>query len=251
MPDYQYTGQEAFGNDPGTFWLASEANSGSMLLTGSDVTTVKKEMKHVRSSKPIVWFVDDERASREWFRDYHGLHFGVVTFSGRKYFLTALNRGFVCDAIVTDIFFPAKTVDSDKYAEQLLSIYKKIENKRVGDLKLLWKAERKLWALDGFSVARDAIQRERPIPVFLFSRKAALLLNIKDYLGEPPAVANSYWILEKIEPSADVETSKIAARIQRDRIFAVLGTLKTRWRTFLRSLRIGVPGVSMNLEKLV
>lgn len=126
-----------------------------------------------------------------------------------------------------------------------------MKNTRVGDLQSLWQKERSQWALDGFDVVRDATQRRSPIPVFLFSRKAALLLNIKDYLGEPPAVANSYWILEKIEPSADVETSKIAARIQRDRIFAVLGTLKTRWRTFLRSLRIGVPGVSMNLEKLV
>lgn len=65
---------------------------GPLQLTGGNVTTAREEMKAVRESAPIIWFVDDERASREWFRDHHKEHFGVVTFSSRAHFLKALKR---------------------------------------------------------------------------------------------------------------------------------------------------------------
>ncbi|MCK4340361.1 MAG: hypothetical protein KAY37_01390 [Phycisphaerae bacterium] len=251
MPDYQYTGHEAFGDDVGTFWPAPGASFASLQLTGSDGATVKRDLKRTSSSMPIVWFVDDERANREWFRDYHREHFGVVTFSSRQHFRRSLNRGFPCDAIVTDVFFPAEPVRTDEHAQQLLSIYEKMKSRCVDELPSLWSEERYLWKLDGFTVARDAVQREPPIPVFLFSRKATLLLSVDDYMGEPPAVANSYWLLEKVNPTADAATARRAADIQRDRIISVVGVRKSRWRSLLRSLSVGSTGVTVNMEKLV
>ena len=60
------------------------------------------------------------------------------------------------------------------------------------------------------------------MPVFLFSRKAPFLLGVEDYVSEPRAVANSYWLTEKVAPDSPVEISQTAARVQATRILAAL-----------------------------
>jgi hypothetical protein len=177
--------------------------------------------------RPLVWFVDDEQANRTWFVENHRLHFALLTFSSRRYVIAAIQAGTLCDAVVTDIFFPAKPPQDDGQAARLLSIYDEIRTSVVSDLSSVWEHRRCEWALDGFDIARDvagcAAQRKERIAVLLFSRKATLLLSSGDWLLDPSwVVENTHWMTEKLDPSETGEGVRRAASIQRDRINAVL-----------------------------
>jgi hypothetical protein len=214
----RYHGLAAFGDDAGTLW--TEPGCRGIPLT---------ESREARLERPLVWFVDDERANREWFVANHLEHFALVTFSGRAYALQALNAGTPCDTLVTDIFFPARPPLDDAQAAELLAIYDEIDRSTVAGLAACWEKRRSAWSLDGFALARDvaefAARRRERIPVALFSRKAPLLLSSSDWLSEPRAVENSHWVLEKVDPTTTGEDARRAARIQRDRILALV-----RWR---------------------
>ncbi len=222
----RYAGLAAFGDDAGTLWT-TRAN---------EPLPLSREVSRRAASRPIVWFVDDERSNREWFAAYHRKRFPVITFSSRRHVMAALRRGTPCDAVVTDIFFPASPPRSDSQADKLLRIYKDIARSRVGKLASVWKRWRRFWSLDGFTIARDvarhAQRTRRPIPVFLFSRKAVTLLSWREWLtGPDAAVQESHWILEKIDPNESAAASRRAARIQYHRIVGVLrGRARPRGR---------------------
>lgn len=251
MKKYSYSGIDAFGEDNGTFThprIEGKETIKVAALTDPDAARI---LKKLAKGMPIVWYVDDERANREWFHDYHVNDFAIITFSSREYFSQAMKKSLPCDAIVTDIFFPAHKVTSDEQANQLCSIYKKIEETRVAKLPELWEKEKHFWSLDGFDIAHDAVYKRPPIPVFLFSRKGTLLLNIEDFIDESPTVGNSYWLLEKVDPSSTTEKSKRAARLQRKRIMSILGIRRSRFRKLLDALNIGTGGLSVNMRELI
>ncbi len=207
----------AFGDDAGTLWTA-RANE-PLPLSGKALPRT--------TLRPIVWFVDDERSNREWFATHHRKRFTVITFSSRRHAAVALQRGTPCDAVVTDVFFPASPPRSDADAEKLLGIYNDIAQSRVQALPAVWSRWRRRWSLEGFAIARDiarhAQRTRRSIPVFLFSRKAATLLGWREWLGGPEAaIQGSYWILEKIDPNESSTASRRAAKIQYNRIVGVL-----------------------------
>lgn len=207
----------AFGDDAGTLWSAR----------ATEPLPLSREVLRRAVLRPIVWFADDERANREWFATHHRRRFTLITFSSRRYVRAALRRRVPCDAVVTDIFFPASPPRSDSQANKLLRIYREIAQSRVRELPSVWRRWRRLWSLDGFAVARDvarhARRTRRSTPVFLFSRKAATLLGWREWLGEPvAAIHGSYWILEKIDPNESTTASRRAARIQYNRIVGLL-----------------------------
>lgn len=82
----------------------------------------------------MVWFVDDEKANREWFVEKHQSHFALLTFSGREHVDRALHTRTLCDAVVTDLFFPAMPPQDDAQADRLLTIYSEIERSTVSSL---------------------------------------------------------------------------------------------------------------------
>lgn len=98
----------AFGEEEGTLWV----ESGSRPLPLSEIQKPSKSwlraLRRRLQKRPLVWFVDDECANRDWFVESHRLHFALLTFSSRKHVVAALQAGTLCDAVVTDIFFPAK-----------------------------------------------------------------------------------------------------------------------------------------------
>ena len=249
--NYYYKGLEAFGDDPGTFYPPMAKDAQPLNLSTLDDNLAKENIKQLSNQLPIIWYVDDERGNREWFRDYHREDFAIVTFSSRHYFSRALAKSIPCDAIVTDIFFPAKPVKDDKQAGELLSIYDEMEECQVSKLPDIWSRQKESWSLDGFSIARDAVYHQPPIPVFLFSRKAAFLLSIDDYLTHPPSIGNSYWLPEKVNPTLSTQSSRKAAQIQRDRIVAILGVRRSRWRKLLDSLSVGSGEGPINMQELV
>src|SRR5262245_2195473 len=145
-------GKPAFGEDLGT--LHAGPNSQPMPLTELLKTTNwQKELKKRIGRRPLVWFVDDEEANRRWFVDNHRFHFALLTFSGRSHVHTALDTEVLCDAVVTDIFFPADIIRDDAQADQLLSIYNDINSCKVSDLPSLWNRWKNKWSLDGFVIA--------------------------------------------------------------------------------------------------
>ena len=222
MKQYLYDGLEAFGEDRGTFCPPSPSTSKTFDTDAVADAALAREVAQGADGHPVVWFVDDERANREWFRDHHRENFATVTFSSHANFRRALARGLPGDAFVTDIFFPATPVASEAQAAELLAVYDAIGNCKVQNLRKLWAEQQHHWSLDGFQVARDGAAQQPPVPVFLFSRKAPFLLGVEDYISEPRAVANSYWLTEKVAPDSPVEISQTAARVQATRILAVL-----------------------------
>jgi CheY-like chemotaxis protein len=213
-----------FGDDAGTI---HHAGGTTALTTLWPDRGWRRRLRSLVHGRALVWFVDDERRNREWFARWHGDHFAVVTFSCLSHCKDALDRGTPCDVVVTDIFFPARQVDSNDEAGALMAIYDKIKGRRVSELPGLWAEERSRWHLDGFDVARivadAAARRKERIPVLLFSRKATLLLDTDDWLDEPPAaVENTFWLLEKVDPSIEQEAARKAASIQRGRITSAL-----------------------------
>jgi len=218
-----------FGNDPGTLWL-DPGSEPIPLPSIQGERGWKRRLRKLLKERPIVWFVDDERGNRECFVDYHRRHFGVLTFSSGNHCIAALRSGTPCDVVVTDIFFPAQEPKTDSEAQRLRDIGEQIRNSRVHELPALWKQVQRDWHLDGFEIAKDTTEiarsRKERIPVFLFSRKATLLLNRDEWLNEPSlAVENTFWLLEKLDPSDQGASAHRAAGIQRDRILAGL-----RWR---------------------
>ena len=77
-----------------------------------------------------------------------------------------------------------------------------------------------------------------------------MLLSIDDYIGEPLPVGNSYWLLEKVPPTAPAKTATLAARAQTARIIATLGVRRTKWRKLLDSLSIGPSRSAVSLKEL-
>ncbi len=236
MSAYNYSGLAAFGRDCGTFAGFDEDAQDCVDVTTLDDGSARREMKLRAKGYPIVWFVDDERANRQWFRDYHREDFATLTFSGRTHFRKAMARGLPCDAIVTDIFFPAKAVKTAPQADGLLSIYDTIAKTTVGKLPSLWKKQRAHWKLDGFSIAKDGALCKPQIPVFLFSRKALLLLNVDQLGGGPLVVGNSTWLIEKVAPTVPPKTARRAARLQCQRIYATLAHRRKKWHKRLDCL---------------
>jgi hypothetical protein len=222
MSKYHYTGRSAFGEDRGTFWPSGAAGKVPLRIWTLHPREANRKMNRLPRGHPIVWYVDDERGNREWFRDRHRKHFAVVTFSSRAFFLAALKNRIPCDAVVTDIFFPSAAITTDADAHALLSIYGKIADAPVSQLSPLWADQQHRWKLDGFRVAKDVLQMKSPVPVFLYSRKAPLLLTLDDYLDDPCAVRNSHWLVEKIDPTSTAQICRKAASIQHSRIAAIV-----------------------------
>jgi len=250
MTQYEYTGSEAFGEDTGTVWPPTGSTAQPLVLSSVPVKQAGRLVKRFAGSSPVVWFIDDERRNREWFRDHHRDHFTVITFSSRSFFEAALRAGFACSAVVTDIFFPSIAVTDDQQANKLLAIYEEINSTLVRDLKNLWQQRRKDWKLDGFTIARDVLERRPPIPLFIFSRKATLLLSTTEFLGEPPAVRNSYWLIEKVDPTCDEETARHAADVQRDRVLSVIAFRSPWWQRLLSALAFRAGPIVFTPEKM-
>lgn len=193
----------AFGDDPGTLWLSRDE---SISVADGRGWRNAWRLRKLASGRPIVWIVDDEQAHREWFRRSHGDHFAVITFSSRQHVLSALRRRIPCDAVVSDIFFPKNKVQDDDQANELLAIYPAMEKANKKQMRELWDRVQKqdIWLLDGFNIAADTTRhRKGDAPVFLYSRKAALLLDAEELAGygtEP----NVYWQPFKPRPSSDV-----------------------------------------------
>ncbi|MCH7756442.1 hypothetical protein IH970_15150 [candidate division KSB1 bacterium] len=123
MEKYEHEGVSAFGNDRGTFWRIFWEPAQNLDLPSLDPKRDRRRLLNAARNRPIIWFVDDELGNREWFRDFHKEDFSVVTFSSRAHFKKALADGFPCDAIVTDIFFPAETVETEEAASKLLYLF--------------------------------------------------------------------------------------------------------------------------------
>lgn len=223
MGEYIYRGLKAFEADEGTLWNQSGVRLSSIAF---ETAEERAKIREDSQCKHFVWFIDDELGNREWFKDRHREHWAVVTFSSREHAVRALARGFPCDAVVTDIFFPQKPPSTEEEANGFLSIYDKIKSTPVGGLHDLWQEERKRgWSLAGFSVAHDfsdlTLSKGKRIPVFLFSRKATLLLGTSDFIGDQPVTRNTYWLIEKPSPD-EMSSAERAANIQRARVEAVL-----------------------------
>ena len=254
MGKFKYTGTEAFEEDKGTMWPSNSTQTPFKIDSASfkDARTIVRESA---SQKPIVWYVDDEKANREWFVMQHRQYFCVLTFSSKKYFISAFNNKIPCHTVVTDIFFPAKEVSTEDEANELLSIYDEIGDSSVKELQTVWQSHKKLWVLDGFSVAKKLAHLKHPIPVFLFSRKAIFLLDLTEFLSEPPtAVRNSHWLMEKVDPTTSEEISRKAADMQRERIVSALNYRFPFRHRFLSSLKIHFfwpPGATVDLRKLL
>lgn len=232
---YSYEGLKAFGTDEGTLWIGSSSSTSPVPLRSLVDSRSLSHFRKAARGKPIVWYVDDERGNREWFRDHHVDHFAVVTFSARRSAQWALMQEVPCDAVVADMFFPPGEVTSESEAEALLSIYPQMAKASLSGLGSLWQQHRDRWALHGFDIAQDvadaAVRCKRRIPVFLFSQKGPLLISVNELLGEPAGVVeNSYWMIEKIDPTLGEATAARAARIQRTRITAAL-----------KDVRLGAP----------
>lgn len=252
----EYNGLAAFGEDEGTLWV--EPGSKPLPLSEIQKTTKswQRALRKRLKKRPLVWFVDDERANRDWFVENHGLHFALLTFSSRKHAVAALQAGALCDAVVTDIFFPANPPADNEQANRLLQIYEEILASPVSELSSLWASRRSEWSLDGFDITRDvfdyAARRKERIPVLLYSRKAALLLGSDDWLISPSAaVENTHWMLEKLDPLAAAESARRAASVQRDRINAALRYRQQSapcWKKLLSRLIIGWGPVRFSLR---
>jgi hypothetical protein len=255
MPS-EYNGLAAFGEDEGTLWM----EPGSQPLPLGELQKTNKSwlkaLKKRLRKRPLIWFVDDECANRNWFVENHRLHFALLTLSSRQHVAAALQAGTFCDAVVTDIFFPAKLPTNNEQAGRLLRIYDEILASPVSDLPRVWASWRNEWSLDGFDIARDvfdyAARRKECIPVLLFSRKATLLLGTGDWFMNPSsAVENTHWMLEKLDPSETGESARRAASIQRDRINAVLRYRQQSaqwWKKLLGRLSIGWGPVRYSLR---
>lgn len=244
-----------FGDDPGTLWL-DPSGEPIDLVQFQKQWGWKRCVRRLLKKRAIVWFVDDESANREWFKTHHCRHFGILTFSSRDHFSTALRNGTPCDAVVTDIFFPAREPETDQEANDLLAIYEQISKSRVDELPELWKRVQDDWSLDGFDVARDttaiAKTRKERIPVLLFSRKATLLLNRDEWLDESAAVSNTFWLLEKLDPTVRGDSARRVASIQRDRIVAVLRyrqAVAPWWLKLLGRVGLGWGPISVSLGR--
>ncbi len=214
-----------FGDDEGT--LHRSGCPPTQISSLWDTARWEQPLRRSLEGRPIIWFADDEHRNRKWFAEKHADHFAVLTLSSLDFCRRALDHRTPCDAVVTDIFFPAAPVRCDGDAERLMAIYDLISKSPVSRLPSLWDEQKHNWSLDGFHIARivaDAAKdRAERIPVLLFSRKATMLLGVDDWLGEPSdVVANTYWLLEKVDPSIDPESADKAGRIQRDRIVAAL-----------------------------
>lgn len=234
-----------FGDDPGTFWPTS-GEGVRIADLGTSVRSRRRELRKRAKPRPIVWVVDDEQASRDWFITNHRDHYALITLSSRHHVTEALQANIPCDIVVTDVFFPAKTPTSQAEEEALLSIYDRIEQTTIAQLSQLWGETRTQWQLHGFSIARDVVEsaarRKESVPVVLYSRKAPLLLSDQEWPGDPSTVRNTYWMTEKIDPNQTGDVVRHIADIQRNRITALL-LLRQRtapwWMKALSGLGIG------------
>lgn len=252
-----FKGMEAFGKDTGTLW--AEPDSLPMPLAELQKSHRRWQRKLIKrlAGRPLVWFVDDERANREWFVERHRPHFALITFSSRQHARVALHAKTPCDAVVTDLFFPANLPRNDSQANELLAVYGEIQRSTVSGLADLWSNRKSAWSLSGFDIARDvadyAARRKELIPVIFFSRKAPLLLGSDDWLAFPSStVENTHWMLEKLDPAETGEAASRAARIQRDRISALLRYRREAtpwWKRLLGHLSIGWVFFSYSLRE--
>lgn len=217
-----------FGDDPGTLW-SSSGESVRITQVASSERSIRRELRKRVSGLPIVWVVDDEKASRNWFVQNHRQHYALITFSSRPHVVQALRTNVPCDIVVTDVFFPAKLPSTEDEERALLSIYEEIEATTIARLSNLWAGVRKSWQLEGFAVAQDVVEWARRhkvlIPIILYSRKAPLLLDDNEWLADPEAVRHTYWMTEKIQPNQTGDLARKIAGIQRNRINGLL-TLK-------------------------
>lgn len=64
------TSEDIFGVDKGTMVTTNDDSTNSLIDISSLTTRqVKKLIRNSAGDQPVVWFVDDQRASREWFRN--------------------------------------------------------------------------------------------------------------------------------------------------------------------------------------
>jgi hypothetical protein len=217
-----------FGDDPGTIW-PMEGHGIRIDGVASSQWSRRRKLRKRAKRLPIVWIVDDEQASRRWFVENHRHHYALITFSSRDHVVGTLHTRVPCDIVVTDVFFPAKTPSTQGEEHALLTVYEKIEQTTIAKLPDLWNEVRESWQLHGFTVARDVVEwsvrTKNKVPVILYSRKAPLLLSDDEWLSDPAAVRNTYWMTEKIDPNQTGDVVRRIADIQRNRINALL-TLK-------------------------
>ena len=76
---YRYTGLAALGADRGTLWLPDQQGGGGQPVYGGAPRPLRRLVRRLSGGRRVIWFVDDERGNREWFRDYHKVHFSGVT----------------------------------------------------------------------------------------------------------------------------------------------------------------------------
>lgn len=240
-------GLAAFGEDQGSLWVDPDSQPMPLIELQRTHRSWRRALRKRIGRRPLVWFVDDEKANRKWFVENHRSHFALLTFSGREHVVRALHTGTLCDAVVTDLFFPATPPRDAAHADHLLTIYSEIERSTVSGLTQVWDRWKSEWALDGLDIARDvaehAMRFHERIPVLLYSRKAPLLLRCSDWLDSPSlAVENTHWMLEKLDPSQSGEIASRATRIQHDRINAVLRYRRVAapwWKRQLGRISIG------------
>lgn len=194
---------QPFEQDSGTRWLPGDNRHQTIEDYKRAGRNWRRTLVSEAGGRPFVWFVDDEKRNRDCFVYNHRLHFALITFGSREAVRQALDDKVPCDAVVTDIFFPAQQPQSNADNSRLLSIYDKINATKVSHLGKLWNDVKNDWRLSGFDIARDvtdyAIKHKEHIPVLLFSRKATLLLSQSDWIDEPSAlVENTAWMIEKV-----------------------------------------------------
>ncbi len=253
-----HQGRVAFGDDRGTLWTPYKTGDESLPFHDLSGRLARRELPHFVRRKPFVWLVDDELRNRQWFRDAHRDHFAVVTFSNRSFFIKAFDKGLPCDAVVTDVFFPKEPVADNDAGNQLLQIYDDIETTPTGKLHNVWRQHVAKWRLDGFDILRDvrhaAQKSRRSIPVFLYSRKALLLLAVEELDGTPPVpIGYSYWLVEKPNPAKVSDPGK-PMRAQRDRIVSALRARQTAaplWARALSLIGIRVGCLTLSLAPLI
>jgi hypothetical protein len=214
-----------FGDDPGTLW-PTKGDGVRISNVATSPPSVHRELRKRVNHLPIVWIVDDEKANRNWFVSNHREHYALITFSARTHVVQALGTNVPCDLVVTDVFFAAKTPTTEVEERELLRVYDRIEETTISQLAGLWEEVRESWQLYGFTIARDVVEwarrRKQVIPVVLYSRKAPLLLTDQEWLSDPDAVRNTYWMTEKIDPNQTGDVVRKIADIQRNRINALL-----------------------------
>jgi hypothetical protein len=87
------TGLAAFGENTGTLWVDESSQRLPLSKLQKSQRSWRRNLLKRIGSRPLVWFVDDEFANREWFAVRHRPRFAILTFGSRRYAKIALDAG--------------------------------------------------------------------------------------------------------------------------------------------------------------